>query len=138
MTRQRSGKWGYFTFVAGGQALVLHLTDVELTEEAELLELTDMDDDDWRTFTLGIRQWSASGNFTLDDAVTIDDSGVSGTLTLCPWDPAKASAAPSYSGTAVLQTQTVRVDKRGEMTGSFTAQGNGALAKSPAPSPSEP
>jgi hypothetical protein len=142
MARLDSGKWFYMTFTrTSGSVLLLHIRSADLTEEATIHETTTVDDGDWEVNGVGMRRWRISGEFLCDDAATIDDSGVKGNVAISPNAPGGAIVAPSYSSTgnnAILNTQTITLDKNGTATGTFEITGSGPLVKSPIGSPSEP
>ena len=112
--------------VGGTLASVSNLKSWEISQESESIETTVMGNTS-RTFTTGIKNWTASCEvlYDLDNAVQAD-LVVGATVDIKIW-PSTTGQAESFAGSGIV-TSTSQSGAMGDLVGSsITVQGTGAL-----------
>jgi len=111
-----------------GSNTVTEVTDFSITENAETKDDTAMGDA-WKTFKAGMKSWSVSITCHWDDTDTNGQealtAGAEVTLNLYP--EGATTGDDEMTGSAIITSVGVTMNKDGMVTRTFSAEGNGAL-----------
>lgn len=113
-----------------------HVTEVELTGEAEMKEDTAMGDS-WRSYIGGLKNWTLKVTFHQDfDAAMVDATlwpllgAAAFPVSVKPTSAAVSATNPNYNGNALLPSYSPLAGAVGDLaTVSVTFQGTGTLAR---------